>query len=64
MIGTDSLYLSAGTVTSGGITTPSTASGIKIGWKGDTLLVTSVAEVPAGAGYTGSSTQTMSYIKK
>lgn len=64
LIGTDSLYLSVGTVTTGTTTVPSTAAGVKFSWSGDTLLVKSTAFVPASAGYVGYSTQIMRYIRK
>jgi hypothetical protein len=64
IIGTDSVYVSAGTVTTGATTVPSTPTGMKFSFAGDTLLLTSTGVVPAGAGYTGYSTQTMRYIKK
>ena len=63
-IGNDSMYLSIGTVTTDGTTVPSTPGGLKYAWSGDTLLLTSTVEVPAGAAYVGYSRQTMRFIKK
>ena len=64
LIGSDSMYLSVGTVTTGTTTVPSTPAGFKYAWSGDTLLVTSIAVVPAGASYVGYSKQTMRYLRK
>lgn len=63
-IGSDSMYLSVGTVTTDGTTVPSIPGGLKFSWSGDTLLLTSIVEVPAGAAYVGYSRQTMRFIKK
>jgi hypothetical protein len=63
LISKDSMYLSVGTVTTGGTTVPSTAAGFKIAWSGDTLLLKS-GFLQGTSAYMDYATQTMRYIRK